>query len=550
VTISTTDSIFGRQSLEGVLVGGRFKVLELLGKGAAGEVYLAEHADLGRRYAIKVLKETVEADQNTVARFRREARAAGRLDHPNIVYIADFGRMEDGQLYLVMEYVPGVTLQEAIKAAPDGKLPRSRALEILRQVADALGAAHEAGVVHRDIKPGNILLSSAPGGGDRAKILDFGLAKIMIESELTALTARGEMFGTPAYMSPEQARGDPIDTTTDLYALGILGFELLTGRLPFISKSIPHMMLAHQIEPVPDPQSLLGPNEPPLPGPIIAVVLQCLAKDAGDRPASAAALVMAIEGVDAAVHASTVTLPVVQDPSLYGHDPASPRVVASPPMASPPTAQRPERPGGLAASSAEAVRTVLEQHADGTTRRVWALEQAGKVGHSIATQMVSFGLGGATLQSALAELAQQEQQQIGLETEVAVVRSRLEDLEVRFRERISSLRYAVADLSLERGRAVDSEGNQAATVLDIDYQIRELEKRLGEVSREEEGGQARVVAQLRERQTRLDLHRQGQSNADRKLISQVFQARPDPCPPQFQREYDALDLLMKAAFGA
>ncbi len=508
-------------------MGGRFKVQELLGKGAAGEVYLAEHTDLGRRYAVKVLKQTVEADPNTVARFRREARAAGRLDHPNIVYIADFGRMEDGQLYLVMEYVPGVTLQEAIKAAPGGKLPRSRALEILRQTATALDAAHEAGVVHRDIKPGNILLSHAPEGGDRVKILDFGLAKIMLDSELNALTARGEMFGTPAYMSPEQARGDSIDANTDLYALGVLGFELLTGRLPFIAKSIPRMMLAHQSDPVPDPQSLLAPGEPPLPTAIKDIVMQCLAKDPRHRPASAAVLVQAIEEGDASQHASTVAMPVVQSP--HGHDPMSPQMVAG---------------------SAEAVKTALDQQADSTARRVWALDQAGRVGRALATQMLTLGLGDARLQAALTELGELERQQSGLETQLSAVRSRLEEQEVRSRERIASLRFAVADLRVERGRFVDVGDASTSTVLDIDYQILELEKRLGEVSHAQEDDQVRVVAQLREAQARLDLHHQTLSNAGRKLVSVVYQVRPDPCPTQFLREYDSLDLLMKAVFEA
>lgn len=538
-------SIFGRPSLVGTVVGGRFRVQELLGEGASGEVYVAEHADLGRSYAIKVLKETVEADGTMVERFRREARAAGRLDHPNIVYISDFGRMEDGRLYLVMEYVPGVTLQDALKATPGRKMPRSRALEILRQTAGALNAAHAANVVHRDIKPSNLLLSAAPGGGDRVKILDFGLAKIMIESELTALTGRGEMFGTPAYMSPEQARGDPIDAKTDLYALGILGFELLTGRLPFLSKSIPHMMLSHQRDPVPDPQSLLGPDEPPLPAELTAIILQCLAKEAGHRPRSAAVLVNAIEGLDASQHASTVTIPVVQDPSLYGHDPASPQVVVAPP-----DSQSMGRAGTLMVNPAEAVKTVLEHNVDGTTRQAWALDQAGKVGRAMAAQMLAFGLGDANLQAALAEIDQLEQQQIGLETQLAVYRARLEEQEVRFRERIASLRYAVTDLSIERGRAMDAGGAQTAAVLDIDYQISELEKRLGEVSREEEAEQARVVAGMKVIQKGLTSHARTMSNADRKMISLLYQARPDPCPQQYLRDYDALDLLMKAAFGA
>ncbi len=544
-TISLKDSIFGRKSLLGTVVGGRFKIQELLGEGAAGEVFVAEHADLGRRYAIKVLKETVEADATMVERFRREARAAGRLDHPNIVYISDFGRMEDGRLYLVMEYVPGNTLQHELKATSPGKLPRSRALEIIRQTADALQAAHEAGVVHRDIKPGNLLLSSAPGGGDRVKILDFGLAKIMIGSDLTALTGRGEMFGTPAYMSPEQARGDSIDAKTDLYALGILAFELLTGRLPFISKSIPHMMLSHQQEPVPAPQSLLGPDEPPLPAELTEVMLQCLAKDPEHRPDSAAVMVQAIEGLDASQHASTVTMPVVQDPAQYGLNPASPSVVAAP-------TERESIEGAstVAADSAKAVENVLARHADGATRREWAMDQAGKVGRSLAHQMVSFGLGDATLQKALSDLAALEHQQIGLETQLAVYRSRLEEQEVRFRERIARLRYAVTDLSVERGRVMDAAEPDSTAAMDIDYQITELEKRLGEVSREEEAEQERVVAGMQVIEKGLHSHRGTVADADRLLISLLYQARPEPCPPQFLRDYDALDLLMKAAYGA
>ncbi|MFH2010993.1 MAG: serine/threonine-protein kinase [bacterium] len=543
---------FERQSLLGTTIGGRFKVLELIGEGASGEVYVAEHTDLGRRYALKVLKETVEADSTMVERFRREARAAGRLDHPNIVYISDFGRMDDGRLYLVMEYVAGKTLREEIEASPGHLLPRARALQIIAQTADALDAAHQAGVVHRDIKPGNLLLGTAPDGGDRIKILDFGLAKIMIGAEIAALTQRGEMFGTPAYMSPEQARGENIDAHTDIYALGVMAFELLTGRLPFVARSIPHMMLAHQKEPVPDPSTLLPPGAPPLPVDLRRIVVQCMAKQPENRPARALEVKQAIEGLDASEHSSTTTIPVVQNPAAYGLNAAAPQVDAVAPKVDPRGATMSPIAGVRApqgGSSAEALQTVLDRHADGTTRRAWAMDQAGKIARSMAIQLVSFGLGGPNLQPFLGQINELEQRELELETEIAVRRSNLQEIEIRYRAYIAQLRYAVTDLSVERGRMVDAGSPDQAALLDIGYQIGELEKRLGEAGTAQESELAAVRVELQGFQAQLGAVGDQLGDADRRLVSVLYQIKPEPCPPQFLREYDALDLLMKAAFG-
>lgn len=245
-------------SLIGQTLAGRFRLVELLGSGGMGEVYVAEHVTLGRRYAIKLLHAEIEADPIVAERFRREAQATSRLDHPNIVTISDFGKTESGQLYLVMEYIQGKNLYEVIEEFAPGRLPLRRSLNILAQVVRAVGAAHEAGVIHRDLKPDNTLLSLGPAGDDIVKILDFGLAKIVVEADLTALTKQGEVFGTPAYLSPEQALGVEIDHRTDIYSLGVMAYELCAGRLPFIAKSLPRLFIAHQKE-VPQPPSAYVP---------------------------------------------------------------------------------------------------------------------------------------------------------------------------------------------------------------------------------------------------------------------------------------------------
>jgi serine/threonine-protein kinase len=247
-----------------------------LASGGFGTVYLAEHLVLGRRAAIKVLHVEAAASPELVARFVREARSVNMIRHRNIVDIYEFGELSDRRPYLVMEYLEGQTLEGWMKE--HGRMSAREALPILEPLCAALAAAHAAGYVHRDLKTSNVMV--LPSGD--VKLLDFGIAKLVDQRDgQPILTARGERIGSVHAMSPEQFRGDPVDARADVYALGVLVFQLLTGRMPFLGPDPTSFERQHLEEP-PPPPSRFTSSSPALD----AVVLRCLAKAAVDRFAS------------------------------------------------------------------------------------------------------------------------------------------------------------------------------------------------------------------------------------------------------------------------
>jgi len=224
----------GGNDLEGSIVADRYHILKKLGEGGMGRVYLAEHVKMGRKSALKVLHPGMVKDLDAITRFNREAANASRISHPNVAAVYDFGETSDGLIYLAMEYVDGHSLSTLIDK--NGPLPPRRAAEIVRQIAEALAVAHEVGLVHRDLKPDNVLLVMTKEGGDLVKVVDFGIAKAA-DDESRKVTKTGYLIGTPDYMSPEQFAGDPLDGRSDIYSLGLVAFNMLTGRLPFPSES-------------------------------------------------------------------------------------------------------------------------------------------------------------------------------------------------------------------------------------------------------------------------------------------------------------------------
>jgi serine/threonine-protein kinase len=257
--------------LVGRLVRGVYRILAPIGRGSLATVYRARHEVVGRDVAIKVLSAGVSRSPTLRERFLREARAANRIRHPHVIDISDIGETEDGLAFLVMELLDGGTLAQEIAGGP---LAPGRALAIAAQAASALGRAHDLGVVHRDVKPANIVLRR---GGDPAYVvlLDFGLANVRGEHRLTA---SGELFGTPAYMAPEQIEGAPPTPAVDLYALGCVLFEMLTGSLPF-QGSTPATLEQHLRAPPPRPSERRAALSPE----IDALVLALLAKDPAAR---------------------------------------------------------------------------------------------------------------------------------------------------------------------------------------------------------------------------------------------------------------------------
>jgi len=227
--------------LVGQVLADRYHVVRKLGEGGMGQVYLAEHVKMGRKSAIKVLSPSMTHDSDAVARFNREAANASRISHPNVCAVYDFGETPEGIIYLAMEFVEGEPLRDLL--AREGAVSVTRAGMIFLQVADALQAAHDLGIVHRDLKPDNIMLARARDGTDVVKVVDFGIAKAVGGGDTQQLTKTGLVVGTPEFMSPEQLAGDKVDGRSDLYALGLVLFKMLTGQLPFAATTVQDTMV-------------------------------------------------------------------------------------------------------------------------------------------------------------------------------------------------------------------------------------------------------------------------------------------------------------------
>jgi len=273
-------------ALEPGTMVGEYRVDRALGAGAFGAVYAGEQPLIGKKVAIKVLHRELSSDPEVVSRFVAEARAVNRIRHRNIIDIFSFGQI-DGQHYFVMELLDGLTLQELLDR--EGRLGVARALPILRGIADGLDAAHEAGVTHRDLKPENVFLAAQKDGSYFPKLLDFGVAKLVTEDRAHR-TGTGIAIGTPRYMAPEQTRGKNVDHRADVYALGVVIHEALTGRPPFDGTSVMDVLIKHATDPPPPMSSVRADLPPELDAPVLAM----LAKRANARPSSAGGAVAAL----------------------------------------------------------------------------------------------------------------------------------------------------------------------------------------------------------------------------------------------------------------
>src|SRR4051794_36084407 len=268
------------------LIDGRYKVLTRLGSGGMADVYCAEDQQLGRKVALKLLHRRFAEDAEFVERFRREASSAAGLQHPNVVSVYDRGEW-DGTYYIAMEYLPGRSLKDAIRQ--EAPFDPVRAIDITVQILKAARFAHRKGIVHRDLKPHNVMMDDE----DRVKVTDFGIAR----AGASDMTETGSIMGTAQYLSPEQAQGHAVSQSSDLYAIGVILFELLTGHVPFDAESAVTIALKHVSEPPPAP-SMFDPSVPPA---LEAIVLWALEKDPAQRPADADAFLHALEDARDAV---------------------------------------------------------------------------------------------------------------------------------------------------------------------------------------------------------------------------------------------------------
>jgi hypothetical protein len=296
-TLSTTPApapAGGDHDDSGAILADRYRIGERLGEGGMGAVYRAEHLGLKKPVAVKLLHRVFASCDEIGARFQREAFVGGRLDHPNCVTVMDFGVRDDGAFFLVMELLRGETLLARLER--EHRVPWQRALHIARHVLRGIAHAHAQGVVHRDLKPANIFLEPTDDDPDFAKVLDFGIAKLIASAGGDpTLTQAGATLGTPTYLSPEQALGKELDAATDLYSLSVVLFEMITGTPPFLEDDALSQLRAHTTAPVPT-FAEVAPDVS-VPPAVEALVRRGLAKDPKDRVASAAEMVAIIDEI-------------------------------------------------------------------------------------------------------------------------------------------------------------------------------------------------------------------------------------------------------------
>ena len=453
---------------------GRYRIVAKLGEGSMGEVYLVEHIGLGRKEALKILRSTMDDSPALVTRFRREARATNRLQHSNIVAVYDFGRLPDGRFYITTEFVDGENLDVVLRRT--GALATQRALAILVQLSDAIDHAHSRGVIHRDLKPANLIIGQGRGNQETIKVLDFGVAKIIAPdyAESIAATGQGEVFGTPAYMAPEQigARGN--DPRIDLYAFGCIAFEMLTGNPPFVGRTL-QVLNAHLNTPAPRPSSRRP--ESAIPSLLDDIVVRCLAKDPSDRPQTGGEIASALSSLriaSAAVSVATAAEPARRRarPITFGGpettmpEPGDRWVAETTTSGFEETAQVEFghlAPGGVGdrSDARQAVDAVLVHLAE-------ALMDGGCSDFQLTITMASLAGARGALDAVVARMDE-------LERSRDAVARRTQESEKRFRFAVGELRF-----ELEQAR------QKGAVTPDIEFQLIQLESRMAELTAQSE----------------------------------------------------------------
>ncbi|PKN26527.1 MAG: hypothetical protein CVU65_05415 [Deltaproteobacteria bacterium HGW-Deltaproteobacteria-22] len=295
----------GPRDLAGIVLLERYRLIRKLGGGGMGDVYLGEHTVIGKQVAVKVLHPQYSEDREVVERFLQEARSASRIGHANIVDIADYGQSEEGLVFLVMEYLEGEELGDILHR--EKRIPWQRARKIAIQICNALQAAHDKSIIHRDLKPGNVFLTTFANQHDFVKVIDFGIAKIIDENEGARMTKTGMILGTPDYMSPEQATGRPLTCSTDIYSLGVILYEMLTGTAPFDSDSFMGVLSQHMFDP-PQPLRERCP-EAIIPEVLDNITMKTLAKKPEERFASMQEFADTLRAVDDEGEGPPVTVP-------------------------------------------------------------------------------------------------------------------------------------------------------------------------------------------------------------------------------------------------
>jgi len=510
---------------------GRYRIVGTLGEGGMGEVFLAEHIALHRREALKILRPDLSTDED-IGRFRREARVTNRLQHPNIIAVYDFGRLPDGRFYLATEYAEGESIAEHLMSS--GAFEPHRVVRILEQLADAMAHAHERGVVHRDLKPDNLMLVRERSHTDVLKVLDFGIAKINAPDfeDSVKKTGRAVFYGTPEYVAPERITLAVDAPSVDIYSVGCIGYEMLTGDPPFQGR--PMEILHHHVKtPAPTP-SALAPNA--VPAELDAIILRCMQKRPEDRYPSAEALRAALRELpfESQRPSQKIPLPV------------------RPPSSSDSSTQRPT-PNVAPVALGKGKATEEESTEIPTTEKPsdapWyaddlpvspeVLDDLYRASVSLGEAIVDAGCSDVGLIVSLAAVASAEDDLMNLIAQLDELEGRTRDAEQRLRKRESSIRFALGELLFERAQA-KKRGENTKVLLVSEIEV--LEKRLAKIAEQSKEEIARLQDEaIRLAALRDDLEVQ-RAQAHRPLRRQALRLASDYASDP---EIDALWKMLK-----
>jgi serine/threonine protein kinase len=461
-------SLASERAVIGGELEGRYRILSKVGEGAMGEVYLVEHLGLGRKEVLKVLRSSMDTP-SLVTRFRREARATNRLQHPNIVAIHDFGRLPDGRFYIATEFAEGESLDRVLRRV--GSFPLVRALPILIQLGQAIDHAHSRGVIHRDLKPANLMLVERRGHADQLKVLDFGVARIIgpDDADLVLATGQGEIFGTPAYMAPEQVSSRADDPRIDIYAFGCIAYELVVGDPPFVGRPL-EIMSQHMSMPPRRPSEALPQAK--IPRLLDEIILRCLHKNPAERFQSGAQLAATLVELKSGMAALSATPETNRRP---GSVPFAPDVTM------PETRPRWGADTEFDETTSGSWNTAGDDISRATTDDLSQSDMRGVVNLlllQLAEAIIDLGCSDFQLAIGAANI-------VGTRGQVDVLMTRMAELErardavaQRARESEARFRFALSELRFELEQA----RGQGAVDPDMEFQLARLERRMAELA--------------------------------------------------------------------
>lgn len=465
-----------QDGLIGHVVDGRFRIECSIGRGSVGNVYLSEHIHTGRQSAIKVLLPEFAVDEEIAGRFRREALVSSGLDHSNIVRVENFGELEDGRLFLAMEYARGPSLRDVIRSQP--KPPLYRVLSILMQLCDAVHYAHEAGVVHRDLKPDNLVLMPRKGRlvRDHVKVLDFGLAKMLHSSEIAALTLEGQVFGTPAYMSPEQCRGQQADFRTDVYSFGVIAYELVAGRLPFMAKRSVDYMIQHAQTIPADPATYR--DDRPLPEELCSTILRCLAKQPAERWQQIGALRQPLEALFNAERETAEQVSGLVDATAFHGDASTVHLPLS---------------GNR--------RPAPQEHDSELDARdpSWVLVRYCQIVRTLAARLARQVDDFTVLVAALSSASEAENALLREETDIAFLEAEIDSVVERTQSQMTTLNESLIDLNTIRAAIVRHSSPAEDHLDEVERQLMELERQRVSLEMQRESETADIEGRIDDR---------------------------------------------------